>query len=697
MVSSNRGPGTRAADTRRAQRPNAQDASQEQDTRLTMQRGVSQLLFNYLPKRTVDWEDGLAIVELQSINFSAIWEEERAATLLTEVANLFDRWRARGGSIDRQFPDPRHDRARFAVGVPESITASVLHTALVCPRCSLLTFPRKNELTRLQSGQFRCQRCQGRGLRQIPFVFVHGCGELLPITEWLPGIRRNDNRDWEEVNRPIRCSRCGTEGILELLLRSERVKDMRVNCANCHTELPDRLSANCHRCLHDYVTGRTAERATPNSTTRPAGDTLVARIAMRLSRYSASDTYYPQTLSMLRLDRPAVVRLTDDEQTMLRRMLPNETRQTNTGSVSDVLTSLATRLRQAEAASDQEEIRRIQELILRVVSPSQGEPPISEPFPLAALASDVEQSVQEAIAFRETVNMRPAITVAQQFGNLTPTSVNRIEELRLSLGLRNMLLVEDLPVITATFGYTRRSFEPTYDELSATNLPTQIRAFPSLERFAAQRLGRPDLVGTIPIPAREGEHEGLFLSLEPSRVLRWLEINGIPLPPSDLPPVPRMLSVLESVDRYYDNIWRLSMRRMIFGLVHSLSHLAMRAISRFAGVERTSLGEYIFLPLLGTVIFDNSSAFRLGGIETLVRNQLHAFLNDLAERSTECLYDTACIDQKGACHGCIHSPEICCRVFNHGLSRAFLIGGHAPWTDIASNVRIQGYWNMGTV
>ena len=30
----------------------------------SMQRGVSQLLFNYLPYRTVDWEDGLAIVQL---------------------------------------------------------------------------------------------------------------------------------------------------------------------------------------------------------------------------------------------------------------------------------------------------------------------------------------------------------------------------------------------------------------------------------------------------------------------------------------------------------------------------------------------------------------------------------------------------------------------------------------------------------
>jgi hypothetical protein len=71
------------------------------------------------------------------------------------------------------------------------------------------------------------------------------------------------------------------------------------------------------------------------------------------------------------------------------------------------------------------------------------------------------------------------------------------------------------------------------------------------------------------------------------------------------------------------------MPRVVFGLVHSLSHMAMRAVGRFAGLERTSLGEYIFLPVLDAVVFDNSSPFRLGGIETVARDQLFAFLDAL--------------------------------------------------------------------
>ena len=253
-----------------------------------------------------------------------------------------------------------------------------------------------------------------------------------------------------------------------------------------------------------------------------------------------------------------------------------------------------------------------------------------------------------------------------------------------SLGLGELLYVDDLPIITATYGYTRRDFEPTYDELGAQNLPVEIRAFPSVQKAAAQRLGKMDLVGTIPILAREGEHEGIFMSLQPDRVIEWLELNQIKLSEPHLPAIARILAALEPIDRdrYYDSIWQLPVRRMVFGLIHSLSHAAMRAMTRYAGVDRTSVAEYIFLPLLGCVVYDSSSSFKLGGVATLVRDHLAAFLRNIADDSVECLYDPDCSDHAGACHGCLHSPEISCRVFNHGLSRAFLLGGHAPWADV---------------
>jgi len=309
-------------------------------------------------------------------------------------------------------------------------------------------------------------------------------------------------------------------------------------------------------------------------------------------------------------------------------------------------------------------------------------------------APDLERAIEEALAFKQTVDCRPAIEIARQGGSATSLLLTQVTDDMNRLGIQKLLAVSDLPVILASFGYTRRTFEPTYSELTAKNLPTRIRPFPSLNQDAARRLSRPELAGAVPILAREGEHEGLFFSLDPDRVVRWLELNNIQLPTPEKPALIRIMQSLEPVERYYDNIWQCEIRRFAFGLIHSLSHAAMRIAGRFAGLERTSISEYIFLPLLGTVIFDNSSAFKLGGLETLARDNLATFLRELDDEAMTCLYDTQCIDHHGACHGCLHSPELSCRFFNHGLSRAFLIGGHAPWVDIATDQQIVGYWQM---
>jgi hypothetical protein len=97
--------------------------------------------------------------------------------------------------------------------------------------------------------------------------------------------------------------------------------------------------------------------------------------------------------------------------------------------------------------------------------------------------------------------------------------------------------------------------------------------------------------------------------LGPDLVIRWLEANGIALPNPELPGIARIIATLEPVghDRYLDDIWTLPIRRLVYGLIHSLSHAAMCAITRYAGIDRTSVAEYIFLPLLGFVVYDNSS------------------------------------------------------------------------------------------
>ncbi|MGA8706272.1 MAG: hypothetical protein WB646_04715 [Steroidobacteraceae bacterium] len=176
--------------------PEQNDGEQSSERSLKMQRGVSQLLFNYLPYRTVDWEDGLAIVQFGNVRLSSVWEEDRKTTLLREIGEAFNRWQARGGRIDPAFP-PVHEGERFTVGAPAEIDASVMQAALICQRCGQILFQKQYG----GPGAVRCTNpeCNSPRVHQIPFVFVHGCGELVPITEWIPVTKQNADGGPDQV------------------------------------------------------------------------------------------------------------------------------------------------------------------------------------------------------------------------------------------------------------------------------------------------------------------------------------------------------------------------------------------------------------------------------------------------------------------------------------------------------------------
>lgn len=667
---------------------------------LKMERGVSQLLFSYLPRRVVGWENGLAIVQLDAVRLASAWSPEKAQPILDEMALWLDRWKGlypgmqEKGEVDEWFPDPRSSPGGFVVGEPVEIKAKFFETALHCTRCSRLVFRKPGELGR---EGFYCKHCKRYSLRQFSQVLVHGCGELVPVNEFIPGMRKNENGELEAYMRPLRCQQCGKNDELSMPARSERVRDIYIKCLRCDIAVLTRITARCPRCVK--LVQRERKAAAQTGQDSETNDTAVARVAMRMTGYSASEAYYPHSFSILRLDNPILTAASEPEVVLLRKFLPLDQQLEPEAGIATSMDMLVKQLRAAEQSGDKELFKRVQERMLQLLQ-GKGDPKevpgvngddsrsfiLQDPF--------LRRSVDESIAFKTTIKRVPWYTILQENDAASDLRKDRVRRDLQRLGLYEMQLVEDLPVISATFGYTRRSPDPTYKELSASSLPTTLRPFPFLDRMAARALGQPDLIGTVPILAREGKHEGIFLSLDPERVVRWVEKNNISLPSKGEEPIKRIIEALEPVDRYHDTIWSCRTRRFIFGLVHSLSHALMRVTSSLAGLERTSVSEYVLLPLLGTVVFDNSSVFTLGGIEMMMRDHLIEVLEDLQDAGMNCVFDVSCIDRNGACPGCIHSPEIACRVFNHGLSRAFLIGGHTPWSDISSEQRITGYWEV---
>jgi ssDNA-binding Zn-finger/Zn-ribbon topoisomerase 1 len=641
-----------------------------------MWRSVAQLLYSYLPGRTVNWQDGTAIVSLGTPRINSAWPPSAASFVLQEIGEYLNRWKHRGGEVDGRFPSTGA-QDRFTIGTPIGIAASLLGTALYCRECFRF-------LPRVRSSAERlvCPECNKQTLRQISYVFVHGCGELVPIKETIP--RESSQKPGTLYDAPIRCRQCSDGGILRLDARSDRLSALRVYCSRCNTEVFSRPLARCPRCLARYFKQGAAE----------GGGQLAYRSAMRITRHSANNAYYAHSLTILRLDRPQLAQSSTD-QAWLESLLPQDERAGEIGIASS-LVELSHRLQTAERQGDREGAAALREQIARAALSPARQSVSRVARPVVRLCDDLLQSVRESVALLSTVR-RDDVTAPHVSGTDSDTESGHssISQAFQRLGIRRIELVQDLPVIGATFGFSRRSSDPTYSEEGVTQpFPTTLRPFPVLDQQAAQVLGRPQSVGTTPILAREGFHEGLAIYLDPTAVFIWLRRLGLALPEeSEHETLGHLLSRLEPVDRFYEDIDRCQVRRLVFGLLHTMSHCAMKALSRTAGLETTGLSEYLFLPLLCTVVY-STATLQLGGVASTAKQRMMQFLDGLQEEAFRCIYDPDCLHRAGACHGCIHVPEIGCRVFNHGLSRSLLVGGKASWTGAGAHERLAGYWEV---
>jgi hypothetical protein len=376
----------------------------------------------------------------------------------------------------------------------------------------------------------------------------------------------------------------------------------------------------------------------------------------------------------------------------LLELLP-EDRRPGEAHGANRLVEIAGLVAKAESSGDTKEAARLRQLLVETATTAPTAPTRVASTVQLSITEGVIKGIEESLALRETVTVVDAERVAADGRSASAIQRDQIREIKERMGIAEVSLARDLPIITSTFGFTRRSFDPTYDEesLGVRGLSTQLRPFYPLDRTAARRLGRPDLAGTVPLLAREADHEGILFRLDSERVMKWLQQNRA-TGTATCNTMAELLPRLEPIDRYYDEIWDAPLHRWVFGLLHTMSHAAMRVVSRLAGLERTSVAEYLFLPILSFVIFGNGAAGDLGNLESVLRDHQLELLEELAGAGIECIYDPDCVDRGGACHGCVHSPEICCRAFNHGLSRALLIGGHQPWVPSATESDCLGYW-----
>ena len=627
-------------------------------------RSRSQVLYRYRPNQTFD-HPGQYVAQVRQFGRDDAFQGAALDDdyLIGEAMRFVTHWRLEGqqaaavAGSDRapEFPEdlPLANR-HYQVVIPGKVFCRVWPLVIRCANTGHCGLVWETQDPHGRDWPAPCPRCGNtRGNRQLQYVLVHPCGEVV-------GMRP-----------PRECPRHHTVG-MRLNDKVSRFQDFRWECLDCGVPVPVRafcpnragcqwpdkmMSPQVHTASSAYVGhGRTLVNVPREDFTRlqrsPAfvvgviGRWLNECTQEEATALAAADgaAQVPQEVldSINAMERSGVPELEEQARVLRRRFIP----------------------------IDLDELR---DRITKILDFD----PIDDPrgHSLAAQLGVFDRVLQLG---RVTVDQleRSATSAARA---ARYSRYRRALE-RAGLASDGAMLINDFPVTYLAIGYSRGGFGPREADLVAYK----------------GRAGRGQALTNL-IYASPTETEALVFKLDRDRVARWLVANDV-VKDSELRdaggPLRWFAANLDPDDGAMPR-WNAGDPRRVdpdFGaralyqLLHSVAHQILRAVAVDSGFSETSLSEYLFPYDLAFAIHPNGgSEFTIGGLRTVMEQNLDEIVERAVDNAT-CIYDPNCmIANRGADHGCLQLPETACQVWNRFISRWDLYGSpDGSWT---------GFWD----
>lgn len=277
---------------------------------------------------------------------------------------------------------------------------------------------------------------------------------------------------------------------------------------------------------------------------------------------------------------------------------------------------------------------------------------------------------------KDHATLETAIKVAQSLNtNANPESFRDIAK---RFGIKHVRACDKVPFVSCSYGYTRVKSE--YED------GVQLHA------FKEEKNGRKNIYAT------RMNTEGVLFEFDRLAILQWLVKNGfvdsgsVPdlnseedvklwfinnIKPEEIHPF-TTISEETSPETYY-----------VYRLIHSISHLLIRAAADIGGLGKDSLSEYIFPGVPAVLIYvQNSQGFNLGSLFNTFEAYFDKWLLRANSSAQKCVFDPICIERHKACTGCLFLNEVSCQHFNKDLDRSLIIGHVYKQTK----KRIIGFW-----
>lgn len=264
------------------------------------------------------------------------------------------------------------------------------------------------------------------------------------------------------------------------------------------------------------------------------------------------------------------------------------------------------------------------------------------------------------------------------------------DDMRGKLGITQVEVIQNLPVMHIAYGYTRLSHQSEAAVLWAFN------------RDAFDLAGDEPQKNWIPAPIYKLKTEAISLQFDSARIVRWLDGNNLVTEDKSeafSEPTVWLLKRHSRIDSRSGPAFKDLLEPsflipwLVGSAIHSATHLMIRAIADQSSFGETALSEHLLLSLNQTIIFVNRlQEFSLGGLKTFFEQRLDQAFKSLLEERDDCMFDPYCEETLGgACAGCLHLPEVVCRLFNNSLSRILLYGGDLT-TDIEADGSERTLW-----
>lgn len=610
----------------------------------SMSRGKQQVLYNYLPGRTFDFEKVPVIARVDTIRGAPVNDLNMSMVLL-KVAEEARAWRADLRPVLRD--DVLRDASRFVLVDPEEVRTQIFPRVFWCQNRSCGTV--WDRTGRDIPASIRCPACRTGKLLQMRFVRVHRCGALFPL-------------------KPPPCRQCGSAQRVALDTRgSERFADFRWVCRTCNaaqtvfggrcTECQwqgdprlQNMDVEVHRAGRTYYAHSTVLLNTPGRElsgflSLNGWDVIAAAKQLGLPEVANRPlSSFVPAAPQSRLGDATLSGADLDE--LLKKQASGEL---TPDQLAVQLADLLNRRRREQLSNSPTGIAQV--LIQRTGTPL----PVWE---------EAGQEMLEAVLPFE---------IATPTDLASPRVSDSARDRAREMKLESVFLFSDFPIVTATYGYSRVGYSPG---------ECRLNAFPADQNFG----------GRLPIYVDRIQADALSLRLDPSAVVRWMRRNNVnPVLPSGSDPD---LSVRAYFVRLFaganlrETIQNNPEVRLVFGLLHTLAHLSVRQAALLCGLDMMSISEYILPRTLTFSIYCNHRfGATIGALTALFEQSLADWLQSVWS-TTQCIYDPVCREREGACHACSHLSETSCRFFNLNLNRAFLFGGADPVIQRA----VRGYF-----